>query len=79
MMMNHFGDNEAQELFGKHRIKASFECQSPKTGDLAVFTSSIGGRQASLHFVQAHGLSDLEPLGQQVDQGGIDVVDAGAI
>ena len=79
MMMNHFGDDESQKLLGEDRIEPSFERQGTEARDLPIFAFGIGSRQTDLGFVPAHSLGDLEPLGQQMDQRRVDVVDAGAI
>ena len=47
--------------------------------DLLLLALGVGGRQAGLRLVAADGLGDLEALGQQVHERGVDVVDAGPV
>ena len=50
-----------------------------KSGDLLGLTVEIGGGQTDRRLVPADLLGDLEPLGEQVHERGIDVVDARSI
>ena len=79
MMMDHLGHDEAQELLGEDRVESGLLGERPQPRDLSVLALGIGGRQPDRSLVTADVLGDLEPLGEQVDQGGIDVVDARSV
>ena len=70
-------DDEAQELLGERRVEPGLHGEGTQPGDLLLLSLGVGGRQAGLGLVAADGLGDLEPLGQQVHEGRVDVVDAG--
>ena len=76
MMVDDLGNDEAQELLREHRVETGLDCERPQTSDLLLLAGRVGGRQADLRLVAADLLRDLEPLGEQVDEGGVDVVDA---
>lgn len=76
MMPDHFIDHEAQELLGKVGIQISLCRQFAKARDLHFLTRRIGWRQRIFGFVPPNGLRHLEPLGEHVNQRGIDIVDA---
>lgn len=76
MVADHFIDDEAKEFLGKLGIKIGLFRQFAQPCDLACFTVRIGGGKGDLRLVFAHRLRDPEPLGQDMDQRGIDIVDA---
>ena len=78
MVADHFIDNEAQELFAKLRIEIGLFRQGPQPGDLTFLAIRIGGRQRDLRLILTDRLRDPKPLGQHVDQRGVDIVDAAA-
>ncbi len=77
-MADHFLDDEAQELLGELGIELGICRQLPQPGDLPLLAARIGGGQAVLGLVGADRLGDAEALGEDVDQRGVDIVDAGA-
>ncbi len=79
MVMDHLGDDEPQELLGERRVEARLLGESPEPLDLDAFTFGVGGGQIDGRLVATDRLGDLEPLGEQVDERRIDVVDRGAI
>ena len=76
VVMNDLGHDEPQELFREHRIETRVDRQGPQPRDLQLLARRVGGRQPDLCLVTTHVLGDLEPLGQEMDQRGVDVVDA---
>ena len=76
MMMDDFRHDEPQELLAEHRIEARLLRQRTQPGHLLALAGRVGGGQADGGLVAADVLGDLEPLGQEVDQRGVDVVDA---
>ena len=78
-MADHLVDDEAQELLGEFGIELRLFGQMAQPVDLALFAARIGGGQAAGRLVPADRLRHLEPFGEQMDQRGIDIVDALAI
>ena len=76
VVADHFVDDEAQEFLGKLRIEIGFFREHAKPRDLPRRAGRGGGGKRRLCLVFAHRLSDPEPLGQDVDQRCIDVVNA---
>ena len=74
-MVDDLGDDEAQELLREHRIETRLDRQRPQTCHLLLLAGRIGSRQTDLRLVAADVLCDLESLGEQMDEGGVDVVD----
>jgi octaprenyl-diphosphate synthase len=79
MMADHFIDDEAKEFLGKIGIQIGILGQLTQPFNLPLFAPRIGRRQGRLRLMLAHGLRDLEPLGEHEDEGGIDIVDALAV
>src|SRR5262245_31710635 len=77
--MDHLGDDESQELLRKHRIETGLDRQRAQSRDLLVLANRIGSGEADRRLVAPDVLGDLEPLREQVDEGGVGVVDAGAV
>jgi phosphoglycerate dehydrogenase-like enzyme len=78
-MVDDFGDDEAQELLREHRVEAGLDGERPQPRNLLLLADRVGGWQTDLRLVATDLLRDLEPLGEQVDEGGVDVVDAGPV
>ena len=76
VMVDDFGHDEAQELLREHRIETRLDGQRPQPRHLLLLAHRVGGRQPDRGLVAADLLGDLEPLGEQVDERGVDVVDA---
>jgi hypothetical protein len=68
-------NQETQKLFGKGRVKLSFRSKRPQATNLPSLPIRISGRQTRLGLIGTDFLGDLEPLGQHVNDSGIDVVD----
>ncbi len=76
VMTDHLGNHEVEELLGELRIQPSLFGQQAEPLYLFSLTGGIGSRQPMSGLQDAHLLGDPEPLGQQMDQGSIHVVDA---
>jgi hypothetical protein len=74
-----FVDDEPQEFLGEVGIEISFLGQLPQPLDLPFFSAGICGGQAGARLIFAHGLRDLEALGEHEHKGSIDIVDALAV
>lgn len=79
MMPDHLIDDEAQKLLGKLRIELGIVGKGAQASDLGGFTCRISRRQAMRCLIASHRLRHLEPLGEQENKRGIDIVDALAI
>jgi octaprenyl-diphosphate synthase len=79
MVADHFIDDEAQEFFAEVGVELGVFGQFAQAGDLAFFAAGVAGGQGVGGFVFADRLCDAESFGQHVDEGRIDIVDAGAI
>src|SRR5690349_24605223 len=78
VMADHFLHDEVEELLRKIRVEFGIVGQDPKPRDLLSLAPRIGRRQAMRRLELAHRLRAFEPLRQQMDERGIDVVDAAA-
>lgn len=78
VMVDHLGDDEGEELLRELGIEVGFLGEPPQSGDLPGLPGFVGRGQSVVGLELAHGLGELEPLGQQMDEGGVDVVDAAA-
>ena len=76
MVADHLGDDEGDELLGELGVEPGLVGQPAQPGDLALLALGVGRREAGRGLELAHPLGRLEPLGEQVDQRGVDVVDA---
>ena len=65
-----------EKLLGEIGIELRFPRQRTQTFDLPRFAFRIGRRHVVLGFEPPDGLRAFEPLGQQMDQRRIDIVDA---
>jgi len=79
MMADHFVDDEAQEFFGEIGVQIGLFRQPPEPGDLAFLAAGVGGGKGVFGLVAAHGLGNLEALGQHEDERRVDIVDAFAV
>src|SRR6056297_597314 len=79
VVLDHFADDEVQEVSGEFGVEIGFACETLKPLDLLAFSQRIGGGQVVLCLEHAHGLRVLEPLGQRVDEHGIEAVDTLAV
>ncbi|KPG83902.1 hypothetical protein AEQ27_08285 [Frigoribacterium sp. RIT-PI-h] len=76
MVVDHLGDDEVQEGLGEGRVETGLFGQATQALDLHALTLGVARRHAGRRLEQADGLRVLEPLGEHVDEGGVDVVDA---
>ena len=76
MMPDHFIDDETQEFFGKFGVEIGITGKLAQPGDLFPFARTVSGWQTVFGLILAHGLGNLEPLGQHENQRRIDIVDA---
>ena len=74
---DHLGDHEAEELLGELGVHSASFGQRPEAGDLLGLAYGVRRRQPVRGLELTDLLGDLEPLGQQVNQGRVHVVDAG--
>ena len=72
-------DDEAQEFFAELGIELGLLGQRPQAGDLPFLSRRIGGGQGIPRLVTPDRLGDPEALGQHVNQGRVDIVDALAV
>lgn len=77
-MLNHFVNDKPQELFAEHRVEPRILGQRTEASDLDGFAVRVGRGKADLGFMLPDALGNFEAFGQQVNKGGIDVVDAAA-
>jgi hypothetical protein len=75
-MAHHFRDHEGEELLRELGIQLRLGGEGTQPGNLLSLALGIGGRQAMTSLEVADLLCDLEPLGQQMNQRRIHVVDA---
>jgi hypothetical protein len=78
-MMDDLSDDEAEELLREVGIEARLLRERTETLDLAILALRIGGGKAGPRLVATDVLGDPEPLGEQVDQRRVEVVDARAV
>ena len=79
MVADHFGDDEPQEFLAELRIELGVRRQLAEPGDLCLLAPWVRRRQPRLRLIAPNRLSDLESFRKQMDQRGIDIVDAAAI
>lgn len=77
MVADDFVDDEADELFAEVGIEVGFFRELPQACDLAFLARWVGRREVPLGLVVPNGLGDAKALRQDVDQRGVNVVDAG--
>ncbi len=71
-------DDEGEELLGEHRIQPRILGHLAQPGDLFRLSGQVRRRHPLPSLERAHLLGELEPLGQQVHESRVDVVDARA-
>jgi len=76
MVADNLIDDEAQEFFGKIRIKLRVTGQLPKPFNLPFFAGRIGWWQRRFCLKFTYRLRYFKPLGQHEYERGIDIVDA---
>jgi hypothetical protein len=75
-MADDFLDDKGQEFFCKIGIELRGPGECPKARDLFGFPRRIGRRQTVLRLIFPNLLCAFEALGKQMDERGIDIVDA---
>lgn len=70
-------DDEGEELLGELRIQISGGGEFSQPGDLFALPLRVRSRKVEVSLELAHPLGDLESLGQDVHQGGIQIVNGG--
>lgn len=78
VVANHLVDDEAKELLAKRWVESGRVSHGAEPSNLYRFTVGVSRCKADLSFVLTHALGDLESFGEQMNERGIDVVDAGA-
>lgn len=78
VVMDDLGDDEREELLGELGIEVRLLGQTAQTGDLSGLTGLVGGREPMVGLELPDGLGEFESLREEVDEGGVDVVDAAA-
>ena len=79
MVLDDLGDDEGEELLGEDRVQAGLLSQCPQTCHLLLLAPGVGRRQIESGLEQSHLLSAAEPFGQEMDEGGVEVVNGGPI
>ncbi len=77
MVADDFVDDEVEELLGEGRIEIGLCGEFAESGDLTRLARCIGGRHVVLGFEASDPLGAFEPFRKHVNEGRIDVVDAG--
>ena len=78
VVANHLRDDEVQELLREFRVQAGFLRHGTQASDLRLFTAGVAGGQVMLSLQDAHALSCLKTLREDVHQRRIKVVDGAA-
>lgn len=76
MVSDHFGDDEVEELLREGRVQFRVLREAAQAGDLFGFAVGVGRGQFVVRLEMADLLGALEALGEHVDNGSVDVVDA---
>jgi hypothetical protein len=76
VLPNNFMNDKGQELLGKVWVKFADRREMPQTTELLGFSAGIARGQSVLSLQFSHRAGTPEPLRQQVDDRGIDIVDA---
>ncbi len=77
-MLDHLTHDESQEFLGEFRVQAGGYGQGAQPGDLLGLAGEVRRGQAQAGFQAADLLGAFEALGEEMDQGGVYIVDAGA-
>lgn len=75
MVMDHLGHDETQELLGEDWVEPGLLGERAQPLDLTLLAFEVGRRKTDGGLVPTDVLSHLETFGEQVDEGGVDVVD----
>ena len=76
MPADDLGDDERKELLCELRIEMGLLGEFSQPSDLPGFPRFVGRRQTVVGFELADALGEFEALGEEVNEGGIDVVNA---
>ena len=76
VVVDHLGDDEVEPLLGERGVELRVFGERAQPRDLVRSRSGSDGRQAVLGLQHADLLGELEALGEQVHERGVDVVDA---
>ncbi len=77
MVADHLGDDESQHLLREHRVETGLFGQSTQPRHLSLLAGPIRWRQSQTGFELADLLGAPEPLGKQMHQRRVEIVDAG--
>ena len=78
MVADDLADDEVQELLREGRIQVGIGGKPAQSRYLGHLAARVGRGQVVLRLQVAHPLGGLEPFGEQIHQGGVNVVDAAA-
>ena len=78
MVTHHLGNDEGDDLLGELGIEVRLDGELTQPCDLFGLTGRICRRQSALGLEAAHLAGDPEPLGEQMDEGGVHVVNRAA-
>lgn len=78
VVMDDLGNDEVEDLLREDRVQPRGSGEASQPGQLLLLAAGIGGRQAEICLEMTDPLGAPEAFGQQVDQGGVEVVDARA-
>lgn len=76
VVADHLGDDEIEEFLSERRVQFGALGEGAQAGDLPGLAGRVGGRQLVAGLEVADLLRGLEALGEHVDDGRVDVVDA---
>jgi hypothetical protein len=76
VVVDDFADDEGEEFFGEFGVEFGTFREGAQAGDLFGFAGEVRGREFQAGFQLSDGLGAFEALGKQVNECGIDVVDA---
>src|SRR3954468_2173384 len=72
VVVDHLGDHEAEPLLGERGVEMGVLGEGTQALHLLPLPVGISRRQAVRRLELAHALSELEPLGEQVGERGVD-------
>ena len=79
MVADDLGDDEGEELLGEDRVEARLRGELAQPRHLPLLAGRVRRRQVELGLEHPHLLGAPEALGEQVHQGGVEIVDGGAV
>ena len=77
VVANDLTNDKCEKFFSKIRVQMCVSCQLAQAFDLPGFPIRVCGWQAGTRLEFANSLGAAEPLCQHMNQGGVDIVDAG--